>query len=88
MASITNDLKVCGCCAQWLANADDSSCRHYHEHTSGFTLADHREGLCHELPAGAALGDELDASRYDFRCDGCGSIQLAYAEAWSVVVFA
>ena len=88
MASITNELKVCGCCAQWLANRDDSSCRYYYGHTFGSTLAGHPKGLCSELPAGAVLGDELDGSRHYFWCDGCGSLQLAYAEAWSVLVLA
>lgn len=64
MATITGWMTVCECCAMWLANNDDSSCRDYYGHT-------HKRG---EFPAGAVIDGEFETywSRVNSRCEACG----------------
>lgn len=68
------DHALCRCCALWVANQDDSSCRDYHGHT-------------HPKPGENIATVDSETEPYcgpnTWTCDGCGTLQLPGAAAWS-----
>lgn len=76
MATITEELSLCDCCALLVANADESSCRDYYGHT-------HKSA---ELPAGTVIAGEEVESYRGFHCDGCDQDMLPMANEWPAVV--
>ena len=66
---------VCECCALWIENGDDSSCRDYYNHThprwdsaiTYLTGAEHRVGY------------------FDMICDACGTIQHNGADMYGAI---
>lgn len=62
-------LTLCDCCAQMLANDDDSSCRDYYGHT--------HDSL--SVPADTVLTDEWEISSTPWACDGCGERQGSFS---------
>ena len=66
---------VCECCALWVENGDDSSCRDYHNHT---------HPRCD--PAIAYLtGPEHHVGYFDMICNGCGMIQHNGADMYGAI---
>ena len=66
---------VCECCALWIENGDDSSCRDYYNHT---------HPRCN--PAIAYLtGPEHRVGYLDMICNGCGTIQHDGANMYSAI---
>ncbi|GAB3863473.1 hypothetical protein GCM10028801_31180 [Nocardioides maradonensis] len=79
MASITNEVRVCDCCAQKIANDDTSSCKNYYGHT-------HEPAA--ELGPGAFVVDDESPTewwgRMPWYCDGCGDLMYRGSNRWTV----
>lgn len=79
MATISGELRVCDCCAQMIANDDDTGCQDHYGHS-------HRPA---SLVGGAAYvtGEPEEwFGRHAWLCDGCGDWQAYGSHRWDVVV--
>lgn len=72
--STKTEHRLCTCCALWIANRDESSCRDYHGHT-------------HPRPNDnigvVDTSSEPDHGPDTWNCDGCDTTQLPGAAAWT-----
>lgn len=66
---IADELRLCSCCVQVAANADDSGCRDYHGHP------DHALKLL-DGQGHVVIGDTFEPEQYG-TCDGCGDRETA-----------
>lgn len=65
-------VRLCECCAIFVANGDESSCRDYFHHT-------HRTP---EVPANTVVGDDWGYADDWWHCDGCDTEQMPYSTRW------
>lgn len=73
MADNTSEV-VCDCCALWIANNDDSSCRDYYGHS-------HKR--CDISYLWVLEGDHEEVTR-DWACFGCGEDMLPHTNQWPI----
>ena len=84
---------VCECCANLIANGDDSACRDYHEHDHDETNLGLERNENAVLECSDPAGDECDDERHDhngiryFDCAGCGQGPIM-GQPFTVIVLA
>ena len=66
---------VCKCCALWIENGDDSSCRDYHNHT---------HPRC-DSAITYLTAETFTVGYFDANCNGCGMIQRNGADMYSAI---